>query len=162
MRAKKCFAPTLVVVGAEGSGCEQGARCLWFAIRAKNISPLHWLVVGQTNRVANRYAMWLVAIRAKNISPLHWLLWGLKGRVANRVRGVYGLRFGRKIFRPYIGWWWGRLTGFRTGYAVVMVCYAGEKDFGRTLGCALGGRAIRYITHVGNQLTMRQPSAQGL
>ena len=32
---------------------------------------------------------------------------GLKGRVANRVRGVYGLRFGRKIFRPYIGCCWG-------------------------------------------------------
>jgi len=38
---EKYFAPTLVVGGAGGSGCEQGARCLWFAIPAKNISPLH-------------------------------------------------------------------------------------------------------------------------
>ena len=38
---EKYFAPTLIVGGAGGSGCEQGARCLWFAIRAKNISPLH-------------------------------------------------------------------------------------------------------------------------
>ena len=91
---EKYFAPTLVVVGAEGSGCEQGARCLWFAIRAKNISPLHWLVVGQTNRVANRYAMWLVAIRAKNISPLHWLVVGQTNRVANRVCGGNGLLCG--------------------------------------------------------------------
>ena len=83
---EKYFAPTLIGgVGGDGLGCEQGARCLWFAIRAKNISPLHWLVVGQTNRVANRYAMWLVAIRAKNVSPLHWLLvLGLTGPVVNR------------------------------------------------------------------------------
>ena len=66
------------------------------------------------------------------------------------------------MFRPYIGWWWGRLTGLRTGYAVVMVCYAGEKYFGCTLGCALGGRAIKYGLRVGDRLTMRQPSAQGL
>ena len=77
---------------------------------------------GLTGWVANRYAVLLVAIRAKNISPLHWLLVGLASRVANRVRGVYGLRFGRKILRPCIGWWWwGRLTGLRTGYAVVLV-----------------------------------------
>ena len=50
----------MVVVGAEGSGCEQGARCLWFAIRAKNISPLHWLLWGLTGRVANRCAVLLV------------------------------------------------------------------------------------------------------
>ena len=39
---------------------------------------------------------------------------------------------------------------------------SGEKYFGCTLSCALGGRAIKYITHVGDRLTMRQPSAQGL
>ena len=99
---EKYFAPTLIGgVGAYGLGCEQGARCLWFAIRAKNISPLHWLLLGLT------------------------------GRVANRVCGVAG-------------------------------CDRGEKDFGRTLGCALGGRAIKYINSVGDRLTMRQPSAQGL
>ncbi len=76
--------------------------------------------------------MLLVAIRANNISPLHWLVvLGLTGRVANRVCGVAG-------------------------------CETGEKDFGRTLGCALGGRAIKYIISVGDRLTMRQPSAQGL
>ena len=52
---EKYFAPTLIGgVGAYGLGCEQGARCLWFAIRAKNISPLHWLLLGLTGRVANR------------------------------------------------------------------------------------------------------------
>ena len=71
---EKYFAPTLIGgVGAYGLGCEQGARCLWFAIRAKNISPLHWLVVGQTNRVANRYAVLLVAIGAKKILAAHWV-----------------------------------------------------------------------------------------
>ncbi len=42
-----------------------------------------------------------------------------------------------------------------------MVCDRGKK-FGRTLGCALGGRAIKYGVHVGDRLTMREPSAQGL
>jgi len=53
---EKCFAPTLIRgVGADWLGCIQGARCLWFAMRAKNISPLRWLVVlGLTGRVANR------------------------------------------------------------------------------------------------------------
>ncbi len=41
-------------------------------------------------------------------------------------------------------------------------CDRGEKYFGCTLGCALGGRAIKYGVHVGDRLTMRQPSAQGL
>ena len=99
---EKYFAPPLIGgVGADWLGCEQGARCLWVAIGVKNISPLHWLLLGLTNRVANR------------------------------VCGVAG-------------------------------CDSGEKDFGRTLGCALGGRAIKYGVHVGNRLTMRQPSAQGL
>ena len=90
------------------------------------------VVLGLTGRLANRYAMLLVAIRAKNVSPLHWLLvLGLMGRVANRVCGVAG-------------------------------CDRGEKYFGCTLGCALGGRAIKYGVHVGDRLTMRQPSAQGL
>ena len=53
---EKYFAPTLIGgVGADWLGCIQGARCLWVAIRAKNISPPHWLVVlGLTGRVANR------------------------------------------------------------------------------------------------------------
>ncbi len=75
--------------------------------------------------------MLLVAVRAKNISLIHWLLVGLTNRVANRACGVAD-------------------------------CDSGEKDFGRTLGCALGGRAIKYGLHVGDRLTMRQPSAQGL
>ena len=76
--------------------------------------------------------MLLVAIGAKNISPLHWLVvLGLTGRVANRVCGVAG-------------------------------CVSGEKYFGCTLGCALGGRAIKYGGLVGDRLTMRQLSAQGL
>ncbi len=41
-------------------------------------------------------------------------------------------------------------------------CDRGEKYFGYTLCCALGGRAIKYGVHVGDRLTMRQPSAQGL
>ena len=41
-------------------------------MRAKNISPLHCLVVlGLTNRVANRYAVLLVAIGVKNILVVH-------------------------------------------------------------------------------------------
>ena len=108
--------------------------------------------------------MLLVAIRAKNVSPLHWLLvLGLMGRVANRVCGVAGcdsgekyfaptlvggvgadgsgceqgmrccwLRFGRKIFRPYIGCWWGLTGRVANRYAVVMVCDAGEKYFAPT------------------------------
>ena len=43
------------------------------------------MVLGLTGRLANRYAMLLVAIRAKNVSPLHWLLvLGLTGPVVNR------------------------------------------------------------------------------
>ena len=41
-------------------------------------------------------------------------------------------------------------------------CDSGEKYFGCTLGCALGGRAIKYGGLVGDRLTMRQLSAQGL
>ena len=89
-------------VGCDWSGCEQGRCGCWFAIRAKNVSPLHLLVV-----------------------------LGLTGRVVNRVCGVAG-------------------------------CDRGEKYFGRTLGCALGGRAIKYDIHAGERPTMRQPSAQGL
>ena len=40
---EKCFAPTLVVGGADQPGFEQGARCLWFAIGAKNILSVHWV-----------------------------------------------------------------------------------------------------------------------
>ena len=84
---EKCFAPTLVVgVGADWLGCIQGARCLWVAIRAKNISPLHWMVVlGLTVGLQTGHAVLLVAFRAKNISPLHCLVvLGLTNRVANR------------------------------------------------------------------------------
>ena len=76
--------------------------------------------------------MLLVAIRVKNISPARW-------------QTILGL-----------------LVGLQTGYAVFMVCDRGEKYFVRTLGCALGGRAIKYRVDVGDRLTMRQPSAQGL
>ena len=44
---------------------------LLVAIRAKNISPLHWLLLGLTGPVVNRYAVLLVAIRAKNILVVH-------------------------------------------------------------------------------------------
>ena len=65
------FARTLVGgVGGDGSGCEQGRCGCW------------------------------VAIRAKNISPLHWLLWGLTGRVVNRVCGVTGCDSGEEYFAP--------------------------------------------------------------
>ena len=38
----KYFALTLVGgVGADGSGCEQGVRCLWVAIGVKNILVVH-------------------------------------------------------------------------------------------------------------------------
>ncbi len=107
--------------------------------------------------------MLLVAIRANNISPLHWLVvLGLTGRVANRVCGVAGCETGEKYFAPTL------VGGVRAdGSGCVQVCGVagcdrGEKDFGRTLGCALGGRAIKYIIRVGDRLTMRQPSAQGL
>ena len=47
------------------------------------------------------HAVLLVAIRAKNISPLHWLVvLGLTGRVANRVCGVAGCDTGEKYFAP--------------------------------------------------------------
>ena len=84
---EKYFAPTLIRgVGADWLGCIQGARCLWVAIRAKNISPLHWMVVlGLTVGLQTGHAVLLVAFRAKNISPLHWLVvLGLTGRVAYR------------------------------------------------------------------------------
>ena len=72
------------------------------AIRAKNVSPLHWLMMlGMTGRVANRYAVLLVAFRAKNISPLHWLVvLGLTGRVANRYAVVMVCDSGQKCFAP--------------------------------------------------------------
>ncbi len=39
---EKYFARTLIGgVGAYGSGCEQGARCLWVAIGVKNILVVH-------------------------------------------------------------------------------------------------------------------------
>ena len=70
---EKYFAPTLIRgVGADWLGCIQGAWCLWVAIRAKNISPLHWMVVlGMTVGLQTGHAVLLVAFRAKNISPLH-------------------------------------------------------------------------------------------
>ena len=69
---EKCFAPTLIRgVGADWLGRIQGARCLWFAMRAKNISPLHLLVV-----------------------------LGLTGRVVNRVGVVAGCDSGEKYFAP--------------------------------------------------------------
>ena len=59
------------------------------------------VVLGLTGRLANRYAMLLVAIRAKNVSPLHWLLvLGLTGRVVNRVGVVAGCDSGEKYFAP--------------------------------------------------------------
>ena len=137
---------------------------LLVAIRAKNISPLHWLVVlGLTGRLANRYAMLLVAIRAKNVSLLHLLVvLGLTNRGANMACGVAGCDSGEKCFAPtLIGGveadWLGCEQGARCLWFAI-----GVKNFGRTLGCALGGRAIKYGVHVGNRLTMRQPSAQGL
>ena len=43
----------------------------------------------------------LVAKRAKNISPLHWLVvLGLTGRVVNRECGVAGCDAGEKYFAP--------------------------------------------------------------
>ncbi len=45
---------------------------LLVAIRANNISPLHWLaVLGLTGPVVNRYAVLLVAIGVKNILVVH-------------------------------------------------------------------------------------------
>ena len=41
---EKYFAPTLIGgVGAYESDCEQGMRCLWFAIGAKNILSVQWV-----------------------------------------------------------------------------------------------------------------------
>ena len=97
------FARTLVGgVGGDGSGCEQGRCGCWVAIRAKNISPLHWMVVlGMTVGLQIGHAVLLVAFRAKNISLLHWLVvLGLTGRVANRVCGVAGCVSGEKYFAP--------------------------------------------------------------
>ena len=90
------------------------------------------------------------------------MVFGLTGRVANRVGVVAGLRFGRKMFRPYIGWWWGRLTGLRTGYAVVMVCDSGEKCFAPTLvgggadqpGFEQGARCLWFAIGVKNILVV--------
>ena len=165
---EKCFAPTLVVgVGADWLGCIQGARCLWVAIRAKNISPLHWMVVlGLTVGLQTGHAVLLVAFRAKNISPLHWLVvLRLTGSVVNRECGVNGLRCGRKIFRPYINLWcWGRLTGLRTGYAVVMACDTGEKYFAPTLiggvgayesDCEQGMRCLWFAIGAKNILSVQ-------
>ena len=60
-----------MVLGLTGPVVNRYAVLL-VAMRAKNISPLHWLVVlGLTGPVVNRYAVLLVVIRAKNISPLH-------------------------------------------------------------------------------------------
>ena len=87
---------------------------------------------------------------------------GLTSRVANRVCGSDGLRCGRKIFRPYIGGGVGADGSGCEQVCGVAGCDRGEKYFGCTLGCALGGRAIKYGVHVGDRLTMRQPSAQGL
>ena len=58
------------------------------------------VVLGLTGRVANRYAVLLVAIRAKNISLIHWLLVGPTNRFANRACGVAGCDSGEKYFAP--------------------------------------------------------------
>ena len=114
---------------------------LLVAIRAKNISPIHWLVVvGLTNRVANMVCGVAGCVSGEKYFA-RTLIGGVgdDGRVANRACGVAGcvsgekyfaptliggvgadgsgceqgrcgcwLRFGRKIFRPYIDWWcWG-------------------------------------------------------
>ena len=104
----------------------------------------------------------LVAIRAKNVSLIHWLVLGLTGRVANRACGVADCDSGEKYFAPTLIGGVGADWPGCEQVCGVAGCDSGEKDFGRTLGCALGGRAIKYSLHVGDQLTMRQPSAQGL
>ena len=102
-------------------------------------------------------------MRAKNISPLHWLLvLGLTGPVVNRVCGVAGCDSGEKYFAPtLVGGVGADGSGCEQGARCLWFAI-GVKNFGRKLGCALGGRAIKYGLHVGNRLTMRQPSAQGL
>ena len=104
------FAPTLVVgVGGDGSGCEQGRCGCWFAIRAKYFSPARWLVVlGLTGRVANRYAVVMVCDSGEECFA-HTLIGGVGayGSGCVQVCGGDGLRYGRKMFRPYIGCWWG-------------------------------------------------------
>ena len=103
------------------------------------------MVLGLTGRVANRSAVVMVCETGEKYFARTFADdVGADWHGCEQVCGGDDLRFGRKIFRRYIGWWWGRLTGLRTGYAVVMVCYAGEKYFGCTLGCARGGRAIKY------------------
>ena len=101
-------------------------------------------------------------MRAKNISLLHWMV--VLGMTVGLQIGhaVLLVAFRAKNISP-LHWLLVGLTN-RVANRVCGVagCDSGEKDFGRTLGCALGGRAIKYGVHVGNRLTMRQPSAQGL
>ena len=105
---EKYFAPTLIRgVGADWLGCIQGAWCLWVAIRAKNISPLHWLVVvGLTNRVANMVCGVAGCVSGeKYFAPTLVGGVGADGSGCEQGRCGCWLRFGRKIFRPYIDWW---------------------------------------------------------
>ena len=60
--------------------------------------------------------MLLVAIGAKNISPLHWLvvLW-LTGSVVNRECGVAGCDVGEKCFAPTLAVGGADQPGFEQG-----------------------------------------------
>ena len=69
---EKYFAPTLIGgIGADWHGCEQVCGIAG-SDSGKKISPLHWLLLWLTGRVANRYAVLLVAIGVKNLA-VHWV-----------------------------------------------------------------------------------------
>ena len=83
--------------------------------------------------------MLLVAIRANNISPLHWLaVLGLTGRVANRVCGVAGCETGEKYFAPtLVGGVRADGSGC-VQVCGVAGCDSGEKYFAPTLVVGVG------------------------
>ena len=88
---------------------------------------------GLTGRVANRYAVVMVAIRAKNISLIHWLLVGPTNRFANRACGVAGCDSGEKYFAPTLIGGVGADGSGCEQVCGVAGCGAGEKYFAHTL-----------------------------
>ena len=88
--------------------------------------------------------MLLVAFRAKNVLPARWqMVLGLTVRVANRYAVVMVCDTGEKYFAPTLIGGVGAYESDCEQVCGVAGCDRGEKYFGCTLGCALGGRAIK-------------------
>ncbi len=107
---EKYFAPTLIGgIGADWHGCEQVCGIAGSDSGEKYFAPT--LVVGGAyglGWVGNRYAVVMACDTGeKYFAPTLVGGVGADGSGCEQGMRCYWLRFGRKIFRPYIGCCWG-------------------------------------------------------